>query len=418
MHLPLALHHIFQPTVKTPDKPYTTQPENLWTRSFCHICLLEFMIFISAHMLMPTFPFYIKSLGGNELIVGFVAGAYAFSALAMRPLAGWILDTKSRSKLLIYGLPIVGLIFVAYIFIPILAVAILLRIVHGFVWSGATTASNTNACDIIPRTRFAEGMGFFGMTNSISMAIAPALGLVVMKALGFNLLFVAAAAMTVASFLVARRLTFQQVTNTTVATSSGNLFYRLFNIDALPASVVEFFSMINYGSINSFIALYAAKTGVGSGGLFFTIMAIFSASTRLFSGKLTDRHGEAPMVYFANFSYLTALLLIAFGNSFLTFYSAAVCFGLGFGTSIPALQAMAVRIVPVHRRGAASSTFLCSFDIAIGMGGIIAGILVTALGYRTMYALMGISTIISILTYLLWARKTPSAFKNAQKLKA
>ena len=418
MNSPLAVKNLYQPNENKDAGSAAILTEQLWTRSFCYICLVEFLIYISSHMLMPTFPFYIKSLGGNELIVGFVAGAYAFAALAMRPLAGWILDTKSRSKLLICGLPIVGSIIVAYNFIPVLAIAIMLRVMHGFVWSGATTASNTAACDIIPRTRFAEGMGFFGMTNSISMAIAPALGLVVMKALGFHILFVASAGMTIVSFLVARRLNYQPINKNMVIERDGNLFCRLFNIDALPASVVEFFSIISYGSINSFIALYATATGLGSGGLFFTIMAVFSASTRIFSGKLTDRHGEALMVYFANMAYLAALLLIAFGYNLITYYSAAVCFGLGFGTSIPALQAMAVRIVPVNRRGAAMSTFLCSFDIAIGLGGIIAGILITAFGYRTMYALMGISTIISIFTYMLWARKTPSAYRNVQKLQA
>jgi MFS family permease len=79
------------------------------------------------------------------------------------------------------------------------------------------------------------------------------------------------------------------------------------------------------------------------------------------------------------------------------------------------MQAMAVRTVPPEKRGSASSTFLCSADIGSGFGGLIAGALVTVLGYKPMFGIMAIFVFLSLLTYTLWASKSPSAFKNYKR---
>ena len=41
---------------------------------------------------------------------------------------------------------------------------------------------------------------------------------------------------------------------------------------------------------------------------------------------------------------------------------------------------MAVSIAPPQRRGAANSTFLCAYDMGIGLGGGIAGVLIDMIG--------------------------------------
>lgn len=77
---------------------------------------------------------------------------------------------------------------------------------------------------------------------------------------------------------------------------------------------------------------------------------------------------------------------------------------------------MAVHIAPPNRRGAANSTFLCAYDIGIGLGGGIAGFLISSLGYSQMYAIIAIANILSVLIYMIWVIKHPSSFYySAQK---
>ena len=73
---------------------------------------------------------------------------------------------------------------------------------------------------------------------------------------------------------------------------------------------------------------------------------------------------------------------------------------------------MAVHIAPPERRGSANSTFLCAYDIGLGCGGGIAGALISSVGYKSMFMIIAIATVISVLLYFFWGRKHPSSLAN------
>ena len=85
----------------------------------------------------------------------------------------------------------------------------------------------------------------------------------------------------------------------------------------------------------------------------------------------------------------------------------------------PALQSMAVHSSSPAERGSANSTFLCAYDIGIGLGGGIAGWLITAAGYENMFLVLSAANIISALMYVFWGRHDPSSLsyslRQAQK---
>ncbi|MGI6003530.1 MAG: MFS transporter [Lachnospiraceae bacterium] len=107
---------------------------------------------------------------------------------------------------------------------------------------------------------------------------------------------------------------------------------------------------------------------------------------------------------------MAAVLLLGLVPGKATFFLAAVLAGFGFGGLEPALQSMAVAIAPPERRGAANSTFLCAYDIGIGLGGAVAGVLIDAVGYGHMYTIMAVFNVISVLFYTFVGRNHPSSF--------
>ena len=366
-------------------------------------------------MFIAVFPFYIKDLGGTEMTVGLAVSGFALSSIIMRPLAGWVLDNKSRSDLLKYCL--IGLIIISLLFLmaPVFSLAIALRFLSGFAFAGASTATNTNACDIIPKSRFSEGMAFFGLGNTLGSALGPALGLLIMIRFGFGAVFVVTAVCVLAAIGAIRGLEFKKVQRRILLPGNNLKLSDLFNASALPASVLIMYTAAVFGGLGAFAALYGQFSGIGSGGLFFILLAVGTGSARLFSGRLADKKGELPMVVLGNISFILGFILLLFESS-VSFYLSGLFFGLGAGILYPAMQAMAVRTVPPEKRGSASSTFLCCSDIGTGVGGLIAGALVTLLGYKPMFGIMAIFAILSLLTYALWACKTPSAFKNYQRM--
>jgi len=399
---------------KNSQLPSIPDSEPLWTKNFVKIWIFNLSICLWSFMLHAPFQFYILELGGTELLVGITAGAMSLAALSMRPLAGWILDNKSRSRLLIVSTLLITIISLLLLFIPVLAVAIILRIVGGFMFSATTTGSATNASDTIPLSRFGEGIGYLGLGNTLATALGPLIGLSIIAHLGFRPLFMAAMVVIMVAFIAATRFSYKEVKvkvrQEIHPPASKSLFSRLFNADAVPASIVVLLSAVPFGGVAVFIAIYGEITGLGNGGLYFLLIAVGTGSTRMVSGRLADRVGEKPLVLIGNVAFLFALVTLLVDSGF-TFYTSGFMFGVGFGISIPAMQAMSMRIVPLEKRGSASSTFLCAHDISAGLGGFIAGVLVTAWGYKPMFAAFSVFVVASTLVYMLWASKTPSAFK-------
>lgn len=378
----------------------------LWTKDFIIIILINFLVFMNHIMILSTFPFYIESLGGSAVVAGLAATAFSVIAVICRPFIGWMLDSGKRKVLLIVGIVGMALMPMGYMVAPILSLAFLCRMIHGMSLAFSNTSSSTIATDIIPKERFAEGMGMFGMATALATSCAPALGLFIMNNLGYTSLFLTATGALVISFLLFLML---KIPKFPVQKKSLNL-KELFDKDALPASTIALVFLFTFGALENFLAKYAAETGLPSGGIFFAIMACMLLLTRVTIGKVADKKGEGIFVYTCNASMFAAFLLLAFLPNTVTFFIAAILAGYGFGGIEPSLQSMAVHIAPPERRGSANSTFLCAYDIGIGFGGGIAGYLISGLGYHPMFAILSIANVLSLVLYVLWGRKHPSSF--------
>ena len=381
----------------------------LWTRDLVLIILVNLCVFTNHIMSLSTFPFYIQSLGGSEALSGICAALFSLIAVLVRPFVGWWLDNGARRVVLIAGLIGLALAPVGYFAVPTLSVALACRMVHGAALSFSNSTTATVASDVICKERFAEGMGFFGMATALASAIAPALGLELMG-LGFNVLYGAAAAISVLALVL-----FAFVRSPRPKVEKRPLSLKsLVNSDSLPATVTMLIFMFTFGALENFVSIYASANSLPSASIFFVIMAVMLLLVRVFLGKLVDEKGEAVFVYTGNLAMLAALLLLAFVPNSATFYIAAVLAGYGFGGLEPALQSMAVHTATDKSRGSANSTFLCGYDIGYGLGGGVAGALITAVGYAHMWAIVSLACVASVAVYYFWARHSETSFSRAR----
>lgn len=384
--------------------------EKLWTADFVKIILINFFVFLNHLMILSTFPFFVSYLGYSDTVSGVCATAFSLVAVISRPVIGWMLDNGKRKTILLAGICGMALMPMGYLLIytttASIALAVLCRMIHGCALACSNTSTSTITTDIIPKSRFSEGMGMFGMATALATACAPAIGEALMH-LGFGMLYGVGAGIMAVSLVLFATLKTPKIRAPKKPFSADALFER----NALPASCVALVFLLTYGALENYILKYASesKAITLSGGMYFTLMAVTIFATRVFLGKLTDRRGEAVFVYTCNLCMLVALLLIAFLPGNMTFIISALLSGYGFGGAEPALQSMAVSIAPPEKRGSANSTFLCAYDIGIGAGGGIAGALIDAVGYRRMYAIISAATVISALIYVIWGRRHPSS---------
>ena len=380
----------------------------LWTRDLVLIILVNLCVFTNHIMSLSTFPFYIQSLGGSEAIAGICAAAFAFVAVIIRPFVGWWLDNGVRKVALVVGLLLLGAAPLGYVFVPVLSMSIAFRMLHGIGLSFSNSTTATVASDVICRPRFAEGMGYFGMATALASAIAPALGLSLMEGFGFGTLYAVAAGIAGLGLVL---FAFVRTRKVDVPKKKLNL-RTIINRNSLPATATMLVFMLTFGALENFVAIFAAENSLPSGSIYFIVMSVMLLVVRITLGKLVDQRGEAIFVYTCNAAMLVAFLLLALVPNTATYILSAALAGYAFGGLEPSLQSMAVHTSTDETRGSANSTFLCGYDIGYGLGGGLAGSLITAMGYSSMWMIVSLACVVSVLIYVAWARHSDTSFSK------
>jgi MFS family permease len=353
--------------------------DRLFTPRFFVMCGFSFTVFLSAFQLLPTAPFHILALGGGTaaagLFLGFLTYASAFSA----PVTGMLADRAGTRRMLIIASVAITVFSLAYAVIPDYRVMLALVLVHGVFWSGLLTGSAAYMTNILPESRRAEGLAYWGLSTIAAIAVAPTIGFWMFQ-FGWSALCVEAAALNVVMGLIAWRLPHQPV-----AGRPAGHRRRLVEWRVLILSFTLFLYSFGYGGITSFSALYADANGVTPKGIYLTTLALAILVTRPLSGRLGDRFGYRRI-------FLPCLVLIAAGLACLVFGGtrfwlvlSAVVFGTGFGTAYPVFAGYVMRHVGPERRGAAFGAILACFDTGIGTGSTSMGWIIDRYGYASAF---------------------------------
>lgn len=372
----------------------------LWTKPFVLVTTVNLLLFFGFQLLLPTLPVYVKGMGGDDVVIGWVTGLFTISALLIRPVAGAALDRFGRKWLFIGGLGTFILITAAYSYLPTIGLILLFRFLHGFGWGVASTASNTIASDIIPKKRFGEGMAFFTLASNLAMAIAPAVGLYVLHAINFRTVSHVSALLVGGSFLLAFVVRYKNVKAEIDIQKQVVRPIAFVEKSSIRPSLVIFFVTITYGAINSFLSLYASKQGIENIGIFFTVYAISMLISRPGFGLLVDKKGISVAVIPGMLFVILAMFTLFLANDLTMFLVSAAIYGVGFGATQTSLQTMAVMDAPRDRLGVANSTFFTGFDSGIGIGSIVLGVVAKYLGYSLMYLISAAFVVIALLLYV------------------
>jgi len=372
----------------------------LWTANFVLICLSNVSVYLAFYCLVPTLPIYIQEYGGSERSAGLAIAFLALAAVVIRPFVGWSLDHYGRKFILISGLLIFLLPPVIYIaMIPFIAM-LMLRILQGFGWGICSTAQGTVASDVIPPDRMGEGLGYFGLANSVSMATAPAIGLWVIDSFSFPVLFVVVCLLTALSTLMSLLIKYPRIKPP--GTRSKLVFMEK---KALPPAVTLLFVTFTYSTLLSFLALFVREKGMTTAGVFFTVMAVTTVLSRPLGGIIVDKKGRRGydlIVTGGIVLIILAVLVLAQLSGTLHLVLGGILFGTGFGFVQPTLMSLCIRSVPVAKRGMANATYWIAFDIGVSAGSVVWGLIAKSLGFAAMFRLSAVPLIIALATYCMY----------------
>jgi len=139
----------------------------LFTPRFFVMCAFSFTVFLSAFQLLPTAPFRILDLGGSKFAAGMFLGFLTYASAFSAPLTGALADRIGKRRMLIVCSLVIAGFSVAYAGSRSYRVALVLAFFHGIFWSGLLSASAAYITDIIPESRRAEGIGYWGLSTIV-----------------------------------------------------------------------------------------------------------------------------------------------------------------------------------------------------------------------------------------------------------
>lgn len=368
---------------------------HLWTRDYVLLLAGTMLLGTAFFLLLPVLPLLVVGpLGGGEALVGFTVGVFSITAVLLRPFGGFLLDRFGRRTWQLGAALAHAFVIAGYLWIRTPEALLGWRLVHGLVWSLLGVANATVAADLVPQARRGAGMGIYGVVFSLALSVGPALGALLLEHGDFALVFQAGTAMSVLAFgllVLVRTPPVRDVAavvrwDRLVELRVGHLFLFMLPI------------CVGYGGWLSFAPLYAPHVGLAAGTLF-TAYAIGGIVTRLFGGDLYDRHGPRwPGIGGLSLVVLGWLALAVATGPFLALAGATAA-GLGFGVVMPSFQAMTVDLVPPERRGAANATTFSAYDIGIGAGSTLFGLLVSQDHLGPIFGASAVLTVVAALYF-------------------
>lgn len=388
-----------------------TSKDRLVTPSYCFILAANFLLYFGFYLLMPVLPFFlVEEFGVTEGAVGAILACYTVAALAVRPFSGYLLDTFARKPLYLLAFTVFTLIFGGYVITGSVLMFIALRIVHGLSFGTVTVSGNTIVIDITPSSRRGEAVGYYGLANNIAMSLGPMTGLFMHDHLSFNTIFLTAMACCLVGIVCAALV---KTPPKQPAPRTAMSLDRFVLLKGIPLGIDLLLLSIPYGMTTTYVAMYAKHIGIDGGmGLFFTCMAVGLAVSRLFSGKQVDHGRITEVIHIAFYPVILCFLSLflcekvaaeSVRAASIMLYVTALVLGAGFGTMFPAFNTMFVNLGRHDQRGTATSTYLTSWDIGIGIGLVLGGIIGERSSFGYAYLAGAFLSIVSLLGFVFYA---------------
>ena len=165
--------------------------DRLWNRNYCKVMAANFSLFFAFYVLTPLLPLYLSEhFGATKDVIGLVLSGYTITALLCRPFSGYVVDTFPRKTVLMVCFTAFAIFFAGYLAASTLLLFTIVRTLHGGPFGALTVANSTVAIDVLPSSRRTEGIGYYGLSNNLAMAIAPTVGIFIYRYThSFELLF-------------------------------------------------------------------------------------------------------------------------------------------------------------------------------------------------------------------------------------
>jgi len=370
-------------------------------------------------------PLYIEKLGGLQLHAGMMTSAFALAALTMRPVAGVLSDKSGRVVLMTTGLLICALSCAMFGVVRTIPLLLISRMIIGAGFGTYSTCSGAAVADVLPKSRMAEGLGYYGLYTTVSLSVAPAIALHVISGNtlnDFRTLFFLTAALCLFCAIVSIFITYERknkkqalnadglsalnansFSDTLTSNSVGHLPRTIFGFETavfVPMAAIVLVYGGNTGLL-AFITPFARWKGIENPSLYYTFNAIGVFVSRILSGKVADRRGADIVIVPAIVLLGVCLVLLPYVDTLALLVLIALPLGLSMGAILTTFNAMIFNRCSPARRGTASGAYFFAIDFGWAFATPLLGALADLRDYSFMYRSSAVLVFLGLIFYLL-----------------
>ncbi len=385
--------------------------EKLWNKDYCKVMSTNFMMYFAFYLLTPLLPIYLSEhFGATKDTIGIVLSGYTIAALIIRPFSGFIVDSFNRKKVLMLCLSAFFVCFTGYIAASTLLMFAIVRTLHGAPFGASTVCNQTVAIDVLPASRRNEGLGLYGLSNNLGMAIAPTIGIWIYKITdNFSILFWIALLVALIGLLISSqvRIPIKEIVKNKEKLSFDRFFLTRAWLMAINIALFGFC----FGVLSNYLAIYSKEElGITGGtGTYFALLSIGLAVSRiqgskaLREGRLTQNAAWGMVIAMIGYFLFIAIHHPVF------YYLSALCIGIGNGHMYPAFLNMFVCVAHHNERGTANSSILTGWDLGFGLGILLGGVVSELLSYSSAFWMVFLVNLAGVILYFV---STKSFFLN------
>ena len=381
--------------------------DRLWNADYVKVMLTNFFLFFAFYLLTPLLPLYLsETFGASKDMIGIVLSGYIVAALVIRPFSGYVVDSFSRKRVLMVCLSFFFVFFSGYIAAGTLLMFAICRTLHGFPFGAVTVANQTCAIDVLPSSRRNEGLGLYGLSNNVAMAIAPSVGIYLHQAVdSYAVLFWLALICAGCAVWIGSRVRLPQKELKPKRCKPS--LDRFFLTRAWLLAIIIAFMGYGWGVMSNYLAIYGKEElGITGGtGTYFAILSCGLFASRLQGQKSLRKGRLSQNAIVGMFLSLVGYTIFVAIPHPVAYYASAALLGLGNGHMYPAMLNMFVNIARHDQRGAATSSILTSWDLGMGIGVLLGGVVSEYFGYAAAFWVVAIENACGVLLFLFAGRK-------------
>ncbi len=376
--------------------------ERLWNRNYNGVMLANFLMYFAFYLLTPLLPIYLAdTFHAPKDAIGLVLSGYVVAGLVIRPLSGFIIDTFNRRRVYLLCLASFAIVFGGYLAASTLLMFALVRTLHGAPFGAVTVAGSTVAIDVLPASRRNEGMGYYGLSNNLAMAIAPSCGIWLYHTTNdFSHLFWLALLIALLGLTAGWQVRIIQPSTSSDDDEghTGSWLSKFFLTRAwLLAINIALFGFC-WGTLSNYLAIYSREVLhiTGGTGTYFALLSGGLMLSRLLGAKELRRGQLVHSATQGMLVSLTGFFIFAAIPHPIAYYASAILIGLGNGHIYPAFLNMFIHCAHSNERGTASSTILTGWDAGFGLGVLLGGIVAEYLDFNATFWMVVIVNAMSV----------------------